>query len=190
MMIGEYTGPHTGTQSRWWSSVLCGLLLLAGCSGGDHASAPVDDPIAPSAQTIYSVANGCYLLKTDAGYVAADAVDVAPRMEPTRQTATAFRFQATALGAYLLLSDYTRATGSMGTKTLLGISDPAGEWLDELGQFVGQVGEAQQLGRHGLGGVEPEHHQDVAPQLLVQPPPLPGVLGLSVLPSLGKQVVE
>ncbi len=141
MMIGEYTGPHTGTQSRWWSSVLCGLLLLAGCSGGDHASAPVDDPTAPSAQTIYSVANGCYLLKTDAGYVAADAVDVAPRVEPTRQTATAFRFQATALGAYLLLSDYTRATGSMGTKTLLGISDPAGEWLDELGQFVGQVGE-------------------------------------------------
>ena len=80
------------------------------------------------------------MLHSDAGYVAADATAADYGLSEDASQATSFYFKPSALGAYLLLSDYHRAPGERGSKSLLGISDPAGEFLDALGNFVGEVG--------------------------------------------------
>ncbi len=114
--------------------------LLAGCgSGGSNAGS--ETPPVMDTQTIYSVAKGCYVLHAGAGYVALTDTGDDFTVRPQAAAATAFRFEPTALGSYLLMASYARAPGELGTKTLLGITDPAGELLDGLGNFVGQVGE-------------------------------------------------
>ena len=114
--------------------------LLAGCgSGGSNAGS--ETPPVMDTQTIYSVAKGCYVLHAGAGYVALTDTGDDFSVRPQAAAATAFRFEPTALGSYLLMASYARAPGELGTKTLLGITDPAGELLDGLGKFVGQVGE-------------------------------------------------
>ncbi len=131
-------------------------LFLASCKnsssssshhggGGGSGGTPNSDP----GLTIYSVANQCFALRSvDGRYVRegggyrADGDSIAD--------AARFYFKPTSLGNYLLLSGYQReakpASGwdavegaDPGSKQLLGISDPGGEFLDELGNFTGEV---------------------------------------------------
>jgi microsomal dipeptidase-like Zn-dependent dipeptidase len=118
--------------------IVLGLSACGGSSAPDDA--PGGGPVAPQTQTIYSVANACWLLQSEAGFVSADTAAADYGLTPDRAQATAFYFKPTALGSYLLLSAYSREPGEQGSKSLLGISDPAGEFLDELGNFVGELG--------------------------------------------------
>ena len=123
--------------------VMIGVLASAlGACGSSSApnGVPGDGPAGPQRQTIHNVANACWLLHSDAGYVTADATAADYGLSGDASQATSFYFKPSALGAYLLLSDYHREPGERGSKSLLGISDPAGEFLDALGNFVGEVG--------------------------------------------------
>lgn len=133
-------------MGRWHVWTACGagslVLLLAACgggggggSGGDDGPSPGEEPARP---TLYSVANGCYTLQSDAGYLSDAGTHYGLSDDPAK--ATAFHFKPTTLGAYLLLSHYRRPSGQRGEKHLLGISDPGGEFLDEAGNFVGDLG--------------------------------------------------
>lgn len=127
-----------------FQSVLIGpvfALALAAC-GQDDAAAPrpfaQTATSAQTAKTIYSVANACWVLHSNGVYVGRVDNDYG-RVE-TRQEATKFFFKPSRLGQYLLLSDYQRSAGELGTKQLLGISDPLGEFLDELGNLAVETG--------------------------------------------------
>lgn len=114
--------------------VACGQSSTAENEGqGGNGSGP--------AQTIYTFANGCYTLQSDAGYIALNADGSDYTLSDNAGEAVGFFMEPTALGSYLLMSSYLRAPGEFGTKTLLGISDPGGQFLDGLGNFIGQVGE-------------------------------------------------
>ncbi|MDO9451609.1 MAG: hypothetical protein Q7J29_01985 [Stagnimonas sp.] len=107
-------------------------------SPGNAAGAGAPGPEAR--QTIHSVANGCYTLQSASGFIAADEGRSDYGLTQDAKQATAFYLKPSALGSYLLLSAYRRAAGERGSKSLLGISDPAGEFLDGLGNFTGEVG--------------------------------------------------
>lgn len=92
----------------------------------------------PVAKTVFNVANRCWLLGSNGVYVG--RVDNDYGRVADIADAARFFFKPSALGQYLLLSDYTRVTGEFGNKQLLGVSDPAGEFLDDLGNFVGEAG--------------------------------------------------
>lgn len=123
------------------------VLAISACQGGvpdygpesqvqraNTAASGGNDAV----ESVYSFANACYTVGSDAGYIVANSNQLA-LVEDAAQ-ATAFYFKPTRLGAYLLLGSYTRETGQQGTKELLGISDPGGEFLDDLGNFIGDVG--------------------------------------------------
>lgn len=133
------------------------ILLFSGCyGGGDGSSTGSPDPInadtipdsgQPDTQpppqqgeeiTRYSFANGCYALKSEKGYISAPE-DGIYGVTGDESLAASFYLRPTELGAYLLLSHYERNPGEIGRFELLGISDPAGEFLDESGSFIGEI---------------------------------------------------
>ncbi len=140
--------------------LLGSTLTLTGCLGGGDSSGtsqiepntqpPTVTPQQPGsiggdslAQQLpfgrYQFANGCYLVQQGDHYLA-----TSPSLDGYHSTsdisqATAFYFKPTGLGSYLLLSDYQRGTGEQGQKSLLGITDPGGEFLDDAGNFIGEV---------------------------------------------------
>lgn len=123
------------------AAVLSLSLSVVACQEGGRSDAvglARANPDAPVV-SIYDPANRCLnivqndqaLATTPAGdgYVLSDVGDAA-----------GFYFKPSRLGAYLLLSAYEREAGMAGSKSLLGVSDPAGEFLDATGNFVGEVG--------------------------------------------------
>lgn len=116
-----------------------------------------------TAKTIYNVANACFTLSANDVHIG--RVDDDYGVVSDANQAAKFFLKPSALGQYLLLSDYQRAAGEFGTKQLLGVTDPAGEFLDELGNFVGEVGfllrgvldMADYLIDPALAGVRPLH---------------------------------
>jgi len=148
-------GPRTA-----WAAVLLLLSGLAAC-GGDSSSS--GEPVAnspssptvpdpgpqpepqpepepePEPQTVnrFQFANGCYHLYADGHYMSDLAGRYGLTLDPGR--AAGFYMKPTALGSYLLLSEYSRVEGEQGTKELLGISDPAGELLDDGGRLIAEV---------------------------------------------------
>jgi len=136
---------------------LAGALLITGCGGSEDgnegspqqgpSTPPNDSVISSDTQTFkepvaidrYSFANGCYTLEAEGHYLSAD--QQSGQYSTTRDAgqATAFRMRPTRLGAYLMMSGYQRNTGEVGLFELLGISDPAGEFLDDAGNFIGEV---------------------------------------------------
>ena len=125
--------------------LLCGLAFgLAACGTSESPSESADSGTAgggqPARQTIYSVANGCYALDSDAGSVTLTTSERDYTLTQNAEEAVSFFLKPTRLGSYLLLSRYARVEGSAGQKQLLGITDPGGEFLDALGNFVGEVG--------------------------------------------------
>ncbi|MDX1599826.1 MAG: hypothetical protein R3295_14280, partial [Marinobacter sp.] len=137
--------------------VLAGALLITGCGGSEDGnesspqqrpSTPPNDPVISSdTQTFkepvaidrYSFANGCYTLEADGNYLSADPQSGQYSTTRDAGQATAFRMRPTRLGAYLIMSGYQRNTGEVGLFELLGISDPAGEFLDDAGNFIGEI---------------------------------------------------
>lgn len=109
-------------------------LLLAACNGGRDTSAR--DQIHDQ---VFSAANQCFVLESDQGYISADNDSASYALSADAGEAAAFYFQPARLGDYLLMSAYTRDEGEQGSKSLLGISDPLGELLDEAGNFIGEV---------------------------------------------------
>ena len=129
------------TTMRLMTLASAAVLLSACGTSADVAGGDQPSPPTAKEQTIYSVAKGCYVLHADTGFVALNDSGTDFNVNPDPAAATPLRFEPTALGSYLLMSSYSRAPGERGTKTLLGITDPAGQLLDGLGNFVGQVGE-------------------------------------------------
>ncbi|EMP57369.1 hypothetical protein MSNKSG1_02073 [Marinobacter santoriniensis NKSG1] len=104
---------------------------------GPVAGDTVERTVAPPDR--YRFANGCYQLQRGDHYLTTSADGSQYTTTADSAQASGFYLKPTALGRYLLLSDYQRVTGGQGDKTLLGISDPMGEFLDESGNFVGEV---------------------------------------------------
>ena len=149
------------TASALPCSLLLAVSLLAGCGGGSGGSsastageqprqpdtenpAPTPEPgpePAPEPQPLnrFQFANGCYTLNSDGRFLQANSSSSAYGLTADASQATTFTLKPTDLGRYLLVSDYQRTTGSIGQKQLLGISDPAGELLDQGGNFVGEL---------------------------------------------------
>ncbi|SFL98558.1 membrane dipeptidase [Marinobacter zhejiangensis] len=141
--------------------LLGSTLLLSACGGGGDADTPqpanAPDPVLtapdasqggqvagetiqqPAAITRYQFANGCYQLQQGDHYLATTAAEDQYSITSDPAQATEFYFKPTSLGRYLLLSDYQRGAGQQGSKALLGISDPVGEFLDGSGNFIGEV---------------------------------------------------
>ncbi|PHQ15378.1 amidohydrolase family protein [Marinobacter profundi] len=128
------------------------LLALTGCIGGDGepATPATAVPVVGGEQngvnitrqpaiTRYSFANGCYLLESSGQFVAAAPGAGGYTTTADAGSATPFYLRPTALGSYLLMSGYQRSSGETGHFELLGISDPAGEFLDAGGSFIGEV---------------------------------------------------
>ncbi len=105
--------------------------VTSGTTGGNTSRTAV-------AQSRYEPANACYMLRSGSQYVSQK--DGGYAASSNQAEAARFYFKATALGSYLLLSHYERGEGTLGSKELLGITDPAGEFLDELGNFIGETG--------------------------------------------------
>ena len=116
--------------------IVSSIMLLAACGGSDSLSGPLGS--AP--KSIHSLAGNCYTLHADGGAVGLTASGDGYTLVDRHQDAVPFYFKATRLGSYVLMSDYERASGEYGRKAVLGITDPAGEFLDSLGNFVGEVG--------------------------------------------------
>ena len=136
--------------------LLCAGLLV-GCGGSSNSASPapepdvpeppitappvaeIPEPEAPQALNRFVFANGCYTLSNDGRFLQAD--DSAGQYVLTTDPglASPFYMKPTDLGRYLLVSDYQRSVGSVGEKRLLGISDPAGEFLDQAGNFIGEL---------------------------------------------------
>ncbi|HEY0975711.1 MAG TPA: hypothetical protein VGE57_14580 [Solimonas sp.] len=116
----------------------CGGSTAPGNTGGGDGGGGSPGRGNDGKQTIYSVANACHTLRSDAGYIATSGSGYG--LSDDASQATAFYFKPSALGSYLLLSAYSREPGARGDKQLLGITDPAGEFLDVAGNFVGEVG--------------------------------------------------
>ena len=110
-------------------------LLVSACNGGRDAS--VRDQINDQ---VFSAANQCFVLESEQGFVSADNDNAGYALSADAGDAAAFYFKPARLGDYLLMSVYTRTAGEQGSKSLLGISDPLGELLDEAGNFIGEVG--------------------------------------------------
>lgn len=104
---------------------------------GPVAGDTVERTVAPPDR--YQFANGCYQLQRGDHYLTTSADGSQYTITADAAQASGFYLKPTALGRYLLLSDYQRVTGGQGDKTLLGISDPMGEFLDDSGNFVGEV---------------------------------------------------
>lgn len=138
--------------------VLAGALLITGCGGDSGGSddanpaqrpstPPGDSAVAPDQETFreaptldrYSFANGCYTLESEGNYLSADPQTGQYSVTTDATQATPFRLRPTRLGAYLLMSGYQRSSGETGQFELLGISDPAGEFLDDAGNFIGEI---------------------------------------------------
>ncbi|GAA0847174.1 hypothetical protein GCM10009113_23090 [Marinobacter szutsaonensis] len=147
-------------NNKWPATLvwaLAGTLLISGCGGSDDspaassgqepAAAPENSAVAPDTDTFaktatidrYNVANGCYTLEAGGHYLLADPQSGRYSVTPDSDQATGFRLRPTRLGAYLLMSDYQRTAGEVGSFELLGISDPAGEFLDGTGTFIGEI---------------------------------------------------
>ena len=130
------------------------FLFLSGCGEGSSADSPDAAPtttgpgsVQPDTQppplkaeeiSRYSFANGCYALKTDNGYISLPQ-NGTYGVTADERLAASFYLRPTELGAYLLLSHYQRSPGEVGRFELLGISDPAGEFLDSSGAFIGEI---------------------------------------------------
>lgn len=116
-------------------------LLVVGCQEGgrsDTVGVARDAQAAPVV-SIHDPANRClHIVQEERGVALSQTGDVYALAELGE--AAGFYFKPSRLGAYLLLSDYSREAGMPGSKSLLGISDPAGEFLDATGNFVGEVG--------------------------------------------------
>jgi microsomal dipeptidase-like Zn-dependent dipeptidase len=130
--------------------LLLSASLLSACGGGSGSVSSGDtlsnDPnpsldLSPEsgaeALNRYQFANGCYTFQSQQQFLVADGDGYG--LTNNANQATAFYMKPTDLGRYLLLSDYQRDLGESGSKQLLGISDPAGEFLDESGNFVGEL---------------------------------------------------
>lgn len=87
----------------------------------------------------YQFANRCYLIQQGDHYLGTTPSGDGYQATGDASQATPFYFKPTGLGSYLLLSDYQRSPGEQGQKALLGISDPMGEFLDDSGNFIGEV---------------------------------------------------
>ncbi|KAA1174358.1 hypothetical protein FWJ25_08965 [Marinobacter salinexigens] len=87
----------------------------------------------------YNVANQCYLLESNGHYLSTDQQAGSYSVTDDKASAIPFYLRPTELGSYLLVSDYRRDAGELGTFDMLGISDPAGEFLDDTGTFIGEV---------------------------------------------------
>ncbi|KXJ49634.1 MAG: hypothetical protein AXW13_00030 [Alcanivorax sp. Nap_24] len=143
--------------STYWLLLLLALGLTA-CGGGSSSSddRQANNPPAPSepepepepptepepepepqALNRFQFANGCYHLYADGRYLSGLDGRYGVTLDPGR--AASFYMKPTALGSYLLLSDYRRDPGQAGDKELLGISDPAGELLDGGGRLIAEV---------------------------------------------------
>jgi len=140
-------------------ALLLSASLLGACGGGGSSSAPAvagDAPTTPETPrepetpdptpepepqpeplNRYQFANGCYTLQSQQQFLVSNDGDYG--LSNDASNATPFYMKPTDLGRYLLLSDYQRDPGSAGSKQLLGISDPAGEFLDQSGNFVGEL---------------------------------------------------
>ena len=149
--------------ARWVSMSWLLLLLALGltaCGGGSSSSddrqannppspsEPEPEPEPPTepepepepepqALNRFQFANGCYHLYADGRYLSGLDGRYGLTLDPGR--AASFYMKPTALGSYLLLSDYRRDPGQAGDKELLGISDPAGELLDGGGRLIAEV---------------------------------------------------
>lgn len=98
---------------------------------------PSKPPEQPQPLNRYSFANGCFTLSSEGRYLQAGTDGY--QLTTSAGEATAFYMKPTALGRYLLVSNYQRDPGAFGDIELLGISDPAGEFLDDSGNFIGEV---------------------------------------------------
>lgn len=134
--------------------------LLSACGGDSSSTAPAPEPSGPSTSSQppaappptpntppqapqsrdrYSFANGCYTLSSEGLFLQNTAGEAGFQLTDNVSEASAFYMKPTALGSYLLVADYQRDPGSAGVIELLGISDPAGEFLDQGGNFIGEV---------------------------------------------------
>lgn len=145
-------------------TVLISTALLSGCPvTGDSSSAseetatntsgsnpgqgngppPGQGPDVPmeveSAPDRFQFANGCYTLQSGDRFLAADAQNSRYHLTQTHTEAARFTMRPTQLGSYLLMSGYQRAPGETGAMELLGIQDPARDFLDQAGNFIGEV---------------------------------------------------
>ncbi len=129
---------------------ILGLSACGGDSDNDGRRTPgkqSDNSSAP----IYAVAKQCIHLKAQSGQYVALGNGGYTANATSAGEAASFYMQPTALASYLLLSGYNREAnllldnatggGDPGQKELLGITDPAGEFLDQAGNLVGNVGE-------------------------------------------------
>lgn len=142
-----------GSHKALASIFIAATLSLPGCMESSQDSAPEQAEETSSAQqppgtiqadkqieqTRYNVANQCYLLESNGQYLNADAQAGRYGVTADRASATPFYLRPTALGSYLLVTDYRRNSGEIGEFDMLGISDPAGEFLDDTGTFIGEV---------------------------------------------------
>ncbi|TVP61789.1 MAG: hypothetical protein EA349_00115, partial [Halomonadaceae bacterium] len=87
----------------------------------------------------FQFANGCYQIQSGEQFIAANADDRSYHLTDEQSEAAAFTMRPTKLGSYLLMSGYQPREGRAGRKELLGIRDPAGEFLDHSGNFIGEV---------------------------------------------------
>ncbi|MDX1635570.1 MAG: hypothetical protein R3280_13095 [Marinobacter sp.] len=143
----------TRTHLRSPILALAAILTLTACGGdseGDATARPSPGPATEAgpeadketpAGTLsrYSFANGCYTLASQDRFLVADPVSRHYRTTGDPEQASPFYLKPTDLGSYLLMSDYQRGAGEVGDFQLLGISDPAGEFLDDTGTFIGEV---------------------------------------------------
>ena len=95
-----------------------------------------DDEVVPNR---YQFANGCYRLQSGERYVAPSPAEESYYLTDNAEHAAGFTMRPTALGSYLLMSDFQREPGQVGRMELLGIRDPGNEFLDHGGTFVGEV---------------------------------------------------
>lgn len=136
--------------SRLSFALFFGAALLGGCGGDGSAGSDGSEIIVSEEVSLeqesagvaeeinrYQFANGCYTLQNQQKFIAVDGDGYS--LTDDGSLASAFYMKPVALGRYLLLSGYQRSIGSQGSKQLLGISDPAGEFLDQSGNFVGEL---------------------------------------------------
>lgn len=136
------------------------LLLLSACGGDGGDSSPAVNqnseqppgagnsaPPAPPGQTTnayayentrFAFANGCYSLQADGLYVS-EPTGGQYGVTANASDAARFTMRPTELGSYLMMSDFSREDTQVGQFELLGISDPAGEFLDTGGHFIGEL---------------------------------------------------
>src|SRR5690554_7428435 len=175
------TTPFTKISSRCaWLLLLIAAFTLTACGGSSSGNnkqqetpeppvisepeTPAEEPELPSepkvSQSRYRFANACYQLASNDGrYISANNSKSGYELTDNPEHAANFYFKPTALGRYLLLSNYQRDEGQRGNKALLGITDPAQLFLDPAGNFVGEVGYLVS----GLGDTLNCMHNSIAP---------------------------